>query len=166
MISIETLRRYPFFAGLSHEYLVTLSKTATQLHFEADQPIFHEGDELTSFYLVLEGTVGIVIAVTDREYAHKLADQLVGNLNMKGVTTSTVKEGQVFGWSALVPPHTSTAGAKAITSCRVVAFDCEQLRPRFDEDPRFAYKMVLKAAQIIRERLRDLRVESLSEKLT
>ena len=166
MVSIEMLRRYPFFADLNHEDLVMLSKTANQLHFEAGQPIFHEGDELTTFYLVVEGIVGIVVGVTDKAQGHKLADQLMGNFNMKGVTISKVNKGQVFGWSALVPPHTSTAGAKAITASQIVAINCEQLRPRFDEDPRFAYLMVLKAARIIRERLRDLRVESIAEKVT
>lgn len=164
MVSVEMLRRYQFFAGLKHDDLVRLAKTAELLEFEVDQPIFHEGDELTTFYLVLEGRVGIVVGVTDRDQEQKIADQLMGNFNMKGVTVSTVNSGEVFGWSALVPPHTSTAGAKATSPCQVVAFNCEQLRPRFDKDPHFAYLMLLKAARIIRDRLRDLRVESLAEK--
>lgn len=165
MLSTEVLRRYPFFAGLSQEDLDTLSKVATQYPYEAQQYIFHEGDELNTFYLVVEGAVGIVVGVTDRDQEQKVAEQLVGNFNNKSVTVSTVNEGQVFGWSALVPPHRSTAGAKAITSCRIVAFNCELLRPSFDADCRFAYLMLLKAARIIRERLRDRRIESLAERV-
>ena len=69
----------------------------------------------------------------------------------------------MFGWSALVPPHTSTANAKAMTSCRVAVFDMEELRPILEVDCRFAYLMLLKAAQIVRGRLRDRRIESLAE---
>ena len=79
------------------------------------------------------------------------------------VTVSTVRRGNIFGWSSLVPPHNSTAGAKAQMSCRVVSFDCEELRQIFDEDHEFGYLMTQKAAQVIRGRLRDMRMESLAE---
>jgi CRP-like cAMP-binding protein len=165
MVSVELLRRYPFFAGLNQKELVSLSQAANLMHFDIDQPIFHEGDELDTFYLVVEGLVGIVVGITDHDQEQKVADQLMGNFNMKGLTVSTVNGGNVFGWSALVPPHHSTAGAKALSPCRILAFNCEQLRPQFNKDPRFAYMMLLKAARIIRDRLRDRRVESLAERV-
>ena len=81
----------------------------------------------------------------------------------KDVTVSTVGAGDVFAWSALVPPHTATASAKAATRCRVVGFDCEALRPIFEEDRTLAYLMLLKVAQVVRGRLRDTRIENLAE---
>lgn len=165
MVSTQLLRRYPFFAGLSLDHLALLSQVGDEHLFKPEEVIFYEGDELRQFYLVLEGTVAITIGVTDREQGNNKADQLVGVFNMKGVVVSTVNEGQIFGWSALVPPHTSTAGAEAVKPCRVVSFDCKELRPLFDKDCQFAYLMLLKAARIIRERLRDMRVESLAERV-
>jgi hypothetical protein len=44
----------------------------------------------------------------------------------------------------------------------VVALDCEKLRPIFEEDHNLAYLMTLKAAHIVRGRLRDIR-ETLAE---
>jgi CRP-like cAMP-binding protein len=78
------------------------------------------------------------------------------------VVSSTINPVDIFAWSALVPPYQSTAGAKATTTCRIVAFDCVQLRPYFESDYQFAYLMTQRAAQGFRERLNDMRIESLA----
>ena len=162
MISTEILRRYPFFAGLNNGQLKTLADSAGIIEIEAGHHFFQEGDELRTFYLVVEGNVAIAIRVTDQSVPQPLTNQLTNNLINKDVNVSTVGEGEVFGWSAIVPPYSSTASAKATTPCRVIEFDCKELRPFFEGDCRFAYKMLLKAAQVIRSRLRDRRVESLA----
>ncbi len=162
MISTELMRRYPFFAGLNADYMVTLAKSAVEFSEDEGHRFFHEGDILDHFYLVLEGIVAIVIEVPDRDEVQTLTRQLTGNLKNRDVTVSTVRPGNIFGWSALIPPHKSTAGAKAQTPCQVVSFDCEELRPLCDEDHEFGHLMTQKVAQVIRERLRDMRIESLS----
>ena len=162
MISVELMRRYPFFAGLNADYMATLAKSAVEFSVDEGHYFFHEGDILDHFYLVLEGTVAIVIEVPDRDEVQTLSRQLTGNLKNHDVTVSTVRPGNIFGWSALIPPHKSTAGAKAQTPCRVVSFDCEELRPMCDEDHEFGHLMTQKVAQVIRDRLRDMRIESLS----
>lgn len=163
MISTELMRRYPFFAGLNADYKATLAKSAVEFSVDEGHYFFHEGDILDHFYLVLEGTVAIVIEVPDRDEVQTLTRQLTGNLENRGVMVSTVRPGNIFGWSALIPPHKSTAGAKAQSPCRVASFDCEELRPMCDEDHEFGHLMTQKAAQVIRERLRDMRMESLSK---
>jgi len=60
-----------------------------------------------------------------------------------------------------VPPYQATSSAKAASACRVVAFDCAALRQSFEEDTRFGYLMMQKAAQIIRDRLHDAHLEAL-----
>ncbi len=163
MISTELLRRYPFFAGLNADYMANLAKSAVEFSVDEGHCIFHEGDILDHFYLVLEGTVAIVIEVPDRDEVQTLARQLTGNVKNRDVTVSTVRPGNIFGWSALIPPYKSTAGAKAQTPCRVVSFDCEELLPLCDEDHEFGHLMTQKVAQVIRDRLRDMRIESLAE---
>ena len=162
MVSPELIRRYPFFAGLDYDHIVKLAKVADEETVEIGHCFFHEGDELTVFYLVLEGAVAIVLEVPNHDVEQQIAGQLTGELKTKDVTTSTVGTGDVFGWSGLIPPHTSTASAKAITPCRVVVFDCEELWKIFEEDCHFGLVMAQKGAQVIRERLRDMRIESLA----
>ncbi|HSG18723.1 MAG TPA: hypothetical protein VLE70_20680, partial [Anaerolineae bacterium] len=60
------------------------------------------------------------------------------------------------------PPHVSTAGARAATQTRVLVFDCEELLRIFQEDSEFGYLMLQKIANAIRQRLRDMRIQSLA----
>lgn len=162
MISSEVLRRYPFSAKLSIDQLNTLAKLATELTVDTEHFFFREDEQLKNFYLVLEGAVAIVFELPAREVEHKISEQFTRKLQTKDVVVSTVGPGDLFGWAGLVPPHNSNAGAKAVTPCRVVAFDCQELLSAFDEDCGFGYIMTQKAAQILAERLRDLRIESLA----
>jgi CRP-like cAMP-binding protein len=162
MVSPELIRRYPFFAGLDYDHILKMAKVADEQTVETGYYFFHEDDELQNFYLVLEGAVAILLEVPDQDVEQAIAGQLTGKLQTKAITVSTVGTGDVFGWSGLIPPHVSTAGAKAIMPCRVLAFDCEELRQVFEDDCRFGFVMTQKAAQVIRERLRDMRIESLA----
>jgi CRP-like cAMP-binding protein len=114
---------------------------------EAGRYFFHEGEEVCCFYIVLEGAVAIVIELPrqDRE-----------------TVVSTLGPGDVFSWSGLVSPHKATASGKALTSCRVLSFDCQEIRQSFETDWHFGYLIMEKAAQVIRERLKDLRIEWLA----
>ena len=162
MVSPELIRRYPFFSGLDYDHIVTMAKVAVEETVDAGHCFFHEGDDLHNVYLVLEGAVAMVFEVPDQEVEQQVSGQLTGALKTKEITVSTVGTGDVFGWSGLIPPRTATASAKAIMACRVVAFDGDKLLQLFDEDCGFGYAMAVKAAQVIRERLRDLRIESLA----
>lgn len=163
MISREVIRRYPFFAGFSQEQIETLASAADVISAENGYIFFHEGEHLNSFYLVMEGLISINIDVPDRGVDQPLSGQLTGNLISNGVTVSTVQPGQIFAWSALIPPHESTAGAKAIEDSRVIEFDCKKLRQAFKEDCCFGHLLTLKAAQVVRNRLRDMRMVLLAD---
>ena len=162
MISPEVLRRYPFFSRLSMDQITVLAKLATEKTVDTDHFFFREDEESSNFFLLLEGAVAIVFELPEREVEHKISDQFTRKLQTRDVVVSTVGPGDVFGWSGLIPPHKATAGAKAVTPCRVVSFNCIELLKEFEEDCAFGYLMTQKAAQVISERLRDVRIETLS----
>lgn len=162
MISPELLRRYRFFAGLTHDNIVTLAKLAEEITVETGHHFFQEGDTLDNLYLILEGAIAVMLAVPDREEEQDLSGQLTGDLKTKDIVLNTVEAGEVFGWASLIPPHQTTAGVKALTPCRVVRFDCAELRKILEEDCRFGYLMAKKAAQLIQDRLTELRLQFLS----
>jgi CRP-like cAMP-binding protein len=149
MISPEVIRRFPLSAGLSAEQIAQLAMTADQLEVENGHWFFRQDQELHAMYLVLEGHVGIVVELPRQE-----------------VVTSTVGAGEVFGWSGLVPPYETTAGARAMSSCRVIRFDCRRIRQAFEADCRFGYVMMERMAQTVRQRMRDLRIEALPAYVT
>jgi CRP-like cAMP-binding protein len=162
MISPELLRRYPFFAGLSHDQIVTLAQLSEEISVEKGHHFFHEGHNLHKLYLVVKGSVSVCIEVPDPDVKQGVSEQLLGELKNKCVTVSTVGSGNIFGWSALVPPYDYTACAEAMTPCRIIAINCEELPAIFEQQPEFGYLMSQKAAQVIRNRLRDMRIESLA----
>ncbi len=162
MVSREILRRYSFFVGLSLDQLDILAKAAEEMTVEAEHHFFREGEMVDQFYLVREGAVKIVFEVPVRDTEHKLSEQFSREFQTKDVVVSTVGPGEMFGWSGLIPPHKATASAKAMMPSKVIAIDCRELRDVFEEDCRFGYLLTQKAARVIRERLHDLRIESLS----
>ena len=162
MVSPELIRRYPFFAGLSHEEIAVLASYGEELSVPENYFFFGEGEHIEHFYLVVQGAVGIVIWIPRQDTVHSVSQQYTREYETEEVIVSAVGQGEIFGWSGLVPPHNTVAGAKALTSCRVISFDCPALLKAFETDCRFGYLMMEKIAQVIRERLRSLRIESLT----
>ncbi len=135
MVSPELLRRYPFFAGLTHDQLVALAMTADEMEVEAGHRFFSEGDALDAFYLVIEGDVGIVFEVPDTNVKQSVAGQLTGELKTTDVVISHVGPGEPFGWTAIAREGGATAGAVAQVDSKVVAFDMDKMMETFEEDP-------------------------------
>jgi len=162
MLTVKMIRWSPFFAGLSEEQVAHIARAAKEIDVGTGHIFFSEGDTIDTFYLVQEGTVDITINIPDREHEHTYVEQLTRNMSMEPVTVTTISVGEIFGWSALIPPHESTANAIAANHCRVIAVDCENLRSIFRQDCEFHNLMLIKAAQTVRSRLRDMRIESLA----
>jgi CRP/FNR family cyclic AMP-dependent transcriptional regulator len=166
MVPPELIRRFPFFSGLSMDQINALAKVANEETVDTGHTFLREDEEICCFYVTLEGAVAIVFELPERGVEHTVSEQFARKLKTKDVVISTVGPGEVFGWSGLVPPHKATATAKALTPCRVISFDCRELRSNFEEDCRFGYLMMQKAAQLIGQRLRDTRIQSLADYIT
>lgn len=151
VISIDMISRYPFFADFNHDQITILANVAEGITKQTGEYIFHEGDDLCCFYIVIEGAVGVVHETPQQE----------GQEQTEDVLFSAIGPGGAFAWSALVPPHKATASTKALSPCWLVGFDCKKLIENFEVDCEFGYRMLMKVAQISRDRLRDTRIESL-----
>ncbi len=162
MISPELLRRYPFFSGLKHEHLVSLAKVGSEEMVDAGHYFFHGNDQLEKLYLILEGAVAVVMEIPQEGAHQTVANQYNRQLHTTDVVISAIGPGEVFGVSAVIPPPTATASAKATTPCRVVAFSGQGLLDIFKQDCQFGYLMTQKIAHIFRSRLHDMRIESLA----
>lgn len=162
MMLASSIRWNPFFSGLDDDQIAHIAKASRKMDVESGYEFFHEGEEIDAFYLVKEGTVSLTMGIPDREKKHTFVNQLTRNMDMEEIEVNTITEGQIFGWSALISPHISTASAVATTPCMVIAIDCVQLRQIFEKDHAFACLMTLKAAQTIRDRLRSMRIETIA----
>jgi len=147
VISPELVRRYTFFAGLNLDQITALAKAADEVAAPMGAYFYKEGEELCYCFILRQGQVGIVVQLPRLK---------------KEVITSTLGPGDMFGWAGLVPPHRTTACAKALTTCQVLRFDCCALRPGFEKDCQFGFVMMERVAQVMGERLRDTRMETLA----
>jgi len=145
MVSPEIFSHYPFFEGLGSDQIEILANSAQDQIIEKNYYIFKEGEEINNLFLVLEGQACILLM-----------------LPKKDVIITTFESGDVFGWSALVPPKTATSSAKALTTCRIITFNGKVLREYFEKDYKFGYIMMQRIAHIIRTRLEYSRVITLA----
>ena len=155
MISMQELRRCPAFAPLNPEQMEKLMATAKTISVAQGEYLFHEGEILTHFYLVLEGTFEILIQTPKLDIEYDTHGQ-PGRLEDEMVLIAKVEPGEIMGWSGLVPPHKATSGSRALTPSQVAAFDCKKLLHHFETDCRFGYYMLQTAAQVIGKRLQNM----------
>lgn len=148
MVSPELLRRFPFFAGLTDEELKSIAMISDEKHYEANTFIFRERDKADKLYVLLEGTVDIMVDTDEEGLRHE--------------TVSTLSPGDAFCWSAVVEPHILTASAFAATPTNVIAVDGAGLRAMFELDCHLGYRVLQKAAQLVSNRLKDTRIQMLS----
>jgi CRP-like cAMP-binding protein len=146
MVSPEMIRRYPYFSGLSIDRINVLANIAEEIESEKSQYFHQEGDDINKVYIIVEGEVSLITTLPQQD---------------KEVVINTLGTGDVFGWTSLIPPYTAGAGAKSVAKCKLIEFDAGELRDKFEGDYEFGYLMMVKIAQIIRERLDSIVIETL-----
>lgn len=141
----EYLPEQPFFAGLDPEAMSLVVGCARNVHFRADEVLFRTGEPADTFYVIREGRVALDVH-----------DPRRGSLQI-----ASLGEGDVVGWSWLVPPYRWVFDARAVTGVRAVALDGACLRGKCDDDPRLGYQLMQRVAQVMYERLQDARLRLL-----
>ena len=147
MVSPELIRRYPYFSGLSIDRINLLAKIAEEVESEQGQYFHQEDDDISKVYIIVEGEVSLLTTLPQQG---------------KEVVINTLGTGDVFGWTSLLPPYTAVASAKSGTNCKLIEFEAGDLRTKFEDDYEFGYLMMIKIAQIIRERLDSIVIETLA----
>lgn len=139
------LGEHPFFKGLDSRFLDLLVGCASNVRFDAGQYIFREGEEANSFYIIRRGHVALEIFAPGRG---PLAVQTLG-------------EGEVVGWSWLIPPYHWHSSARAVELTRAFALDAACLRQKCEEDHDLGYELFKRFAPIIVDRLQATRLQLL-----
>ncbi|MGW8144478.1 MAG: Crp/Fnr family transcriptional regulator [Anaerolineales bacterium] len=147
MVSPELIRRYPYFSGISIGQLNMLANMAEEIEIQPGHYFHHEGDDINKVYIIVEGDVSLITSLPQQD---------------KEVVINTLGAAEVFGWTSLLPPFTAGAGARANTKCKLIEFSASKLREKFEEDYEFGYLMMMKIAQIIRQRLDSIVIETLA----
>jgi CRP-like cAMP-binding protein len=149
MISVELLRRYPFFGRLGYEQLKTLAMIAEEIKLEDGQVVIEEGQPADALYFLLEGSV-VLYHPVDSPRLEK---------GSPGVPICEINPGEPFSISALIEPHVLTSTASSSGASRVIRLAVNDLKAAFAQDPKLECMMVRCVAEAAMGRLSSTRVQ-------
>ena len=141
----ELLAEAPAFNGMSEEHLALIAGCARNTTFEDGEYLMREGDSADTFFVIRHGRVAMEIFAPQRG----------------GVTIETIDDGDLLGWSWLVPPFRQHLDARAVGNVHTVAFDAACLRGKSDTDPVLGYELMRRFIPVIVERLQATRMRLL-----
>jgi len=139
------LSEHPFLKGLKPDYLKILVGCASNVRFNAGQHLFREGEEANQFYMIRQGKVAVEVRAAE----------------LGPITVQTVGEGDVLGWSWLIPPYRWRFDARALELTRAITLDGICLRTKSEEDHDLGYELLKRFSNIIVERLEATRLQLL-----
>ncbi len=139
------LAAHPFFTGLDERHLQLLVGCASNVRFNADEFLLREGQEANQFYLIRTGKVRLEIFTPERG----------------PIAIQTIGEGDVLGWSWLMPPYRWSLDARALEPIRAIVLDGACLRGKCEADHDLGYELHKRFAPLIVQRLQATRLQLL-----
>jgi CRP/FNR family transcriptional regulator, cyclic AMP receptor protein len=141
----ELLAHAPALRSLSGAHRELIAGCAVNRVFEPGELLLRDGDPANAFFVLRRGTVALETFAPQRG----------------AVTIETIHDGDLLGWSWLVPPYRTSFDARAVTTVHVIAFDAACLRGKFDADPALGYELFQVFTGVIVERLQSTRMRLL-----
>ena len=139
------LAQHPFCKDLEPRYLKLLVGCASNVVFQPGNVILRRDDVADQFYLIRSGKVAIELFVPGRG----------------AVTVQTLSEGDILGWSWLIPPYRATFGAQAVDVTRAFGIDGKCLRNKCGSDHDLGYELYQRVAPILVRQLEATQVQLL-----
>jgi CRP-like cAMP-binding protein len=147
MVQIEGLERllkeHPFFQDMDSQARQIIAGCAANERYSAGDYIHREGEPANKFFLIRHGSVAQELRVPDRA----------------PIIVQTLHDGDILGWSWLVPPYHWTADARAMQLTRVVSLDAACLRGKYQSDPTLAYELFKRFIPVLANRLEAARLQ-------
>jgi CRP-like cAMP-binding protein len=141
-VPLATLKQHPFLAGFHADHVERLMALARDVHFDADQVIFREGDDCSDFFLIVEGLVALEIVLPRRT-----------------LRVQTLMAGDEFGWSAVLMGRGKHFQARALRPVEALALDGPALVAACEKDPSFGFALMYRLLGVVSERLQATRLE-------
>jgi CRP-like cAMP-binding protein len=134
-----------FASGFDPAIQTRLAELSRPFSAEPGTEIFREGDPSDILGVVTKGRVALRTLVPERG----------------DITILTVEPGDIFGWSAIVPPYRVTSTAIAIEPVEAIVFDAAPLRAALREDCALAHALYPRVLVAVSRRLNATRLQML-----
>jgi len=141
----ETLRGIQLLQELPDDLLTPLAAISHIMEFPAGAVIFRQGEAATTIYLLVDGNVALEICAP--------------GVGCKRILT--VAPGELLGWSPVLEQDRLTATARALSATRAIAVDGPQVLAICEQNPRFGYEFMKRAALTLARRLNATRLQLL-----
>jgi CRP-like cAMP-binding protein len=141
MISPETLRFFPFFAGQDDYMLKEIAYISEEVTLGTGEWLFHQDEAALHFFVVLDGAVSLALAIYLNGTGEKIEK------------LGSVGRGETLGWSSLVNPYIYTMGAHANSETHLIKIKAGALRQLMEDNPKFGYYLLKNLIEVITERL-------------
>jgi CRP/FNR family cyclic AMP-dependent transcriptional regulator len=146
MENLESIiREHPFLKGLDQKYVELVAGCAANVRFDQEQLLFREGEEANAFYIIRQGRIAVETFGAERG----------------PIIIDTLTEGDILGWSWLIPPYHWHFDARAVELTRAIALDGRCLRTKCESDHNLGYELLKRFAQVMEDRLQATRIRLL-----
>ena len=139
------LGEVPALHALTPEHRDTVAGCARNQVFDPGARIMREGEPADAFYVIRAGQVALGTVVPGRGE----------------VILQTLHDGDLLGWSWLVPPYRTAFDARSVGTTHAIAFDGACLRGKCEADPALGYDLLKLLSSVFVERLQDTRLRLL-----
>jgi CRP-like cAMP-binding protein len=118
---------------------------SSNVRFDAGKYILREGEEANTFYLLRFGKVALELVTP----------------NKGAIIIETLDQGDILGWSWLIPPYMWRFDAKAIELTRAIAIDGKCLRRKVEADHDLGYEIMKRFSELLSKRFEATRFQLL-----
>lgn len=147
MIDSKWLGKVEFFKDLTEKEITDIAKFCETEELKAGEAVFTEGETARGLYVLKDGKVSIEMSVSGED-----------RMSLYTIT----KEGETFGWSALVEPFEMTASARSVENSTIVVVSGEKLRSYIQEDFHAGYLIMKRIARMMSRRVKTTRIQLLN----
>ena len=141
----ELLDEHPFFRGMDPDWLALIAGCGHNVAFAPGELLAKEGTGADEFFAVRHGKVAVELFAPG-----------AGTL-----TIQTVGEGEILGWSWILPPYRWLFDVRAVETTRAVHFDGTCLRTKCEELPAMGYEVMKRFAAVVSDTLLATRLQLL-----
>jgi CRP/FNR family cyclic AMP-dependent transcriptional regulator len=141
----EHLRATWFGSDLPASSLERMGAMAREYEAPARTRLLREGDSTDELGILVEGRIALTEHVAGRG----------------SVTLMSAEPGDVFGWTAIIPPYRATATVVSLEPVKVIAVDAEALRAELKADCVLAAGVYPRLAEALARRLEAARRQML-----
>ena len=142
------LKEIELFEGVDFEVMNEIAGICSEESYSKDTVLFEKDEQAKCLYILLEGTVYLVIK------------------NGGSITYHLSDSGDVFGWSSMLENGKYTASGICATDLKVVKIEKDRLNRIFKNRPEVGFKVLQSLAGVISKRLSNAYRDLLSARTT